>query len=60
MIDVRAFSHEVIEAFKARYSAHFDGNENAEFTEDLARMIAIIAAIAIEKYDREHQEQHPS
>ena len=60
MIDVRAFAYEVVEAFKARYSVHFDGSEDAEFSEDLARMIAIIAAIAVEKYDRERQEQHLS
>lgn len=55
MIDVKLFTREVTEEFKTRYTKHFDGNEDSTFTEDLARMMALIAALAIEKYDREHQ-----
>lgn len=55
MIDVRSFTREVTEDFKARYAEHFDGNEDADFTEGLVRMMALVAALAIERYERENQ-----
>mgnify|MGYP001517037589 FL=1 len=55
MIDVRSFTKDVTEAFKSRYAEHFDGNEDADFTEGLVRMMALVAALAIEKYERENQ-----
>lgn len=56
MIDVRQFTREVTEAFVARYPERFNGSEDSVFTEDLARMMAMVAALAIEKYDRERQQ----
>lgn len=56
MIDVRQFTREVTEAFVARYPERFNGSEASVFTEDLARMMAMVAALAIEKYDRERQQ----
>ena len=55
VIDVRSFTKDVTEAFKSRYAEHFDGNEDADFTEGLVRMMALVAALAIEKYERENQ-----
>lgn len=55
MMDVREFTNVVLEDFKARYPKRFDGSEDSEFTEDLARMMALIAAIAIDRYDRENR-----
>ena len=56
MIDVRQFTREVTEAFVARYPERFNGSEDSVFSEDLARMMAMVAALAIEKYDRERQQ----
>ncbi len=56
MIDVRQFTRKVTEAFVARYPERFNGSEDSVFTEDLARMMAMVAALAIEKYDRERQQ----
>ena len=55
MIDVSSFTRELTKAFKERYAEHFTDNENAEFTEDLVRMMSMVAALAIEKYDRDRQ-----
>lgn len=38
------------------YPERFNGSEDSVFTEDLARMMAMVAALAIEKYDRERQQ----
>lgn len=38
------------------YPERFNGSEDSVFSEDLARMMAMVAALAIEKYDRERQQ----
>lgn len=55
MIDVRSFTKDVTEEFKSRFADYFDGSEDAVFTEGLARMMALVAALAIEKYEKENQ-----
>lgn len=55
VIDVRSFTKDVTEEFKSRFADYFDGSEDAVFTEGLARMMALVAALAIEKYEKEHQ-----
>lgn len=51
MIDVQKFSGEIQEEVKGRFPQYFE--EDADFTSKLTAIIAVVAAIAIEKYDRE-------
>lgn len=51
MVDVKKFSSELQEEVKGKFPQYFE--EAAEFTSKLTAIIAVVAAIAIEKYDRE-------
>lgn len=51
MIDINTFSREVVEELRSRFpnSDLTDG----EFQTQLVSMVALVATLAIEKYDRE-------
>lgn len=51
MIDVQKFSNEIQEEVRSRFPKYFE--ENSDLTSKLTTIIAVVAAIAIEKYDRE-------
>lgn len=51
MIDVKKFSREVVEDVKGRFPALFP--EDNELNSQVVSLVATVAAIAIEKYDRE-------
>lgn len=51
MIDVQKFSAEVVEELKERFPSLT--SEDSELGVQIVTLIATVAAIAIEKYDRE-------
>lgn len=57
MIDVNTFSKEVIEELKHRFPN--SDLTNGEFQTQMVTMVALVATLAIEKYDRE-KSQTPS
>lgn len=53
MIDVQKFSGEVVEEAKRRFPSLT--SEDGELGSQIVSLIATVAAIAIEKYDRERE-----
>lgn len=53
MIDVQKFSGEVIEEMKRRFPSLT--SEDGELSSQIVSLIATVAAIAVEKYDRERE-----
>lgn len=51
MIDVQKFSKEVVDEVKARFPERF--SEDAEIASSLLSLIAVVAATAIAKYEKE-------
>lgn len=51
MIDVQKFSKEVVEEVKAQFPNQF--SEDSELVSSLVTTIALVAATAIAKYERE-------
>ena len=51
MIDVQKFSREVVEELKQRFPSLT--SEDGELSVQIVTLIAVVTAIAIEKYDRE-------
>lgn len=51
MIDVQRFTREIVAEVKEKYPEHF--SENGELVSQLISTMAFVAAIAIEKYERE-------
>ena len=53
MIDVQKFSKEVVDEVKARFPERF--SEDAEIASSLLSLIAVVAATAIAKYEKERR-----
>lgn len=51
VIDVQKFSKEVVDEVKARFPDRF--SEDAEIASNLLSLIAVVAATAIAKYEKE-------
>lgn len=51
VIDVQKFSKEVVDEVKARFPERF--SEDAEIASNLLSLIAVVAATAIAKYEKE-------
>lgn len=51
MIDVNTFSREVVEELRSRFPS--SDLTDGEFQTQLVSMVALVATLAIEKYDRE-------
>lgn len=52
MIDVQKFAGEVVDEMKRRFPSSFP--EDSELNGQIVSIIAVVAAIAIEKYEREN------
>ena len=51
MIDVQRFTHEIVAEVRGKYPKHF--SEDGELVSQLISTMALVAAIAIEKYERD-------
>lgn len=57
VIDVQKFSKEVVDEVKARFPERF--SEDAEIASSLLSLIAVVAATAIAKYEKERSDVFP-